>query len=60
MCLDEFKSIWLMEYGHRMWGRAVGAAFLIPAIFFWRKRWLSNGMKKRVLVFGSLILGQVT
>lgn len=59
MTLEEFKSIWHMEYGHRMWGRALGAAFLFPAIYFWKKRWLSSPMKKRVLIFGSLILCQV-
>lgn len=59
MTLDEFKWIWYMEYGHRMWGRAVGAVFLFPAIYFWKKNWLNNAMKKRVLIFGSLILCQV-
>lgn len=58
MTLEEFKRIWHMEYGHRMWGRAVGAVFLFPAIYFWKKRWLSGAMKKRVLIFGSLILCQ--
>jgi len=58
LTLEEFKWIWYMEYGHRMWGRAVGAAFLLPAIYFWRKNWFSGPMKKRVLIFGSLILGQ--
>lgn len=59
MTLDEFKWIWYMEYGHRMWGRAVGAAFLFPAIYFWKKNWFASAMKKRVLIFGSLILCQV-
>ncbi|GFU27022.1 cytochrome c oxidase assembly protein COX15 homolog, partial [Nephila pilipes] len=58
MTLEEFKWIWHMEYGHRMWGRLVGAAFLLPSIYFWRKNWLSGPMKKRVAIFGSLILGQ--
>ncbi|XP_042899065.1 heme A synthase COX15 [Parasteatoda tepidariorum] len=58
MTLEEFKFIWYMEYTHRMWGRAVGAAFLLPAIYFWKKKWLSGPMQKRVLIFGSLILGQ--
>ncbi|GAB6030782.1 Cytochrome c oxidase assembly protein cox15 [Chamberlinius hualienensis] len=53
--LSEFKRIWYMEYIHRMWGRAVGAVFLIPAIYFWKKGWFKKPMKIRVGIFGSLI-----
>jgi cytochrome c oxidase assembly protein subunit 15 len=44
-----------MEYGHRMWGRAIGAAFLIPAAVFWARGWFKPGMKKRIIAFGTLI-----
>nr|CAG4637738.1 EOG090X04TT [Chydorus sphaericus] len=53
--LEEFKFIWHMEYGHRMWGRLIGAVFVIPAAIFWRKGFFNSAMKKRVLIFGSLI-----
>nr|CAI5859729.1 unnamed protein product [Callosobruchus analis] len=56
--LEEFKFIWHMEYGHRMWGRCIGAVFLVPAIYFWSKGRLTPSMKRRVLVFGSLIGAQ--
>ncbi|KAJ8920500.1 hypothetical protein NQ315_005369 [Exocentrus adspersus] len=56
--LSEFKFIWHMEYGHRQWGRAIGACFLLPAIYFWGKGRLTPGMKKRVLAFGALIGAQ--
>lgn len=56
--LSEFKRIWHMEYGHRMWGRAIGAFFLIPATFFWARGWLKPAMKKRLLIFGGLIGAQ--
>ncbi|KAJ8878020.1 hypothetical protein PR048_022483 [Dryococelus australis] len=56
--LEEFKRIWWMEYAHRMWGRAIGAAFLLPATVFWAKGWLSPPLKKRVLAFGTLIFLQ--
>ncbi|XP_040294618.1 cytochrome c oxidase assembly protein COX15 homolog [Bufo bufo] len=49
MTLNEFKFIWYMEYSHRMWGRAVGLAYILPAIYFWRKGWFNRGMKGRVL-----------
>eukprot|EP00929_Paragymnodinium_shiwhaense_P075854 TRINITY_DN38842_c0_g1_i1.p1 TRINITY_DN38842_c0_g1~~TRINITY_DN38842_c0_g1_i1.p1 ORF type:complete len:382 (-),score=48.54 TRINITY_DN38842_c0_g1_i1:233-1294(-) len=34
MTVDEFKSIWLMEWGHRTWGRLIGVAFAGPALYF--------------------------
>lgn len=57
--LEEFKFIWHMEYGHRMWGRLIGAMFVIPAAIFWKKGYLNSGLKKRVLIFGTLIGCQV-
>nr|CAG4636114.1 EOG090X04TT [Eubosmina coregoni]SVE69750.1 EOG090X04TT [Eubosmina coregoni] len=53
--IEDFKFIWHMEYGHRMWGRLIGAFFVIPAAIFWRKGFFNSGMKKKVLIFGSLI-----
>ena len=59
MTLEEFKFIWWMEYTHRMWGRAIGAFFLVPAGYFWYKGWFPTTMKRRVVAFGALILAQV-
>jgi cytochrome c oxidase assembly protein subunit 15 len=37
MSLDEFKSIFWWEWSHRLLGRALGAVFLLPFLFFlWR------------------------
>ncbi|XP_014240856.1 cytochrome c oxidase assembly protein COX15 homolog isoform X2 [Cimex lectularius] len=58
MTLEEFKRIWWLEFTHRSWGRAIGAFFAVPAMFFWAKGWLTPPLKKRVLVFGSLIGAQ--
>ncbi|KZC14976.1 PREDICTED: cytochrome c oxidase assembly protein COX15 homolog [Dufourea novaeangliae] len=55
MTLEEFKRIWWMEYLHRMWGRLIGAVFIVPATYFWTKGMLKPGMKLRVAVLGSLI-----
>lgn len=39
MTLPEFKQIFFWEYLHRLLGRAVGIAFLIPWLYFiWRRR----------------------
>ena len=34
MTLAEFKAIYLMEYAHRVWGRLIGLAFLLPWLWF--------------------------
>jgi len=53
--MTEFKFIWYMEYGHRMWGRSIGAFFYLPAIAFWARGMLTPAVKKRVLVAGALL-----
>uniref|UniRef100_A0A1A9W121 Cytochrome c oxidase assembly protein COX15 n=1 Tax=Glossina brevipalpis TaxID=37001 RepID=A0A1A9W121_9MUSC len=55
MTLDEFKLIFWMEYIHRMWGRAIGGFFLLPAAYFWRKGYFNKTTKKIVLLMGCLI-----
>lgn len=55
MNLDEFKRIFWMEYIHRMWGRAIGAVFLLPAAYFWKRGYFNRNTKKFVLLMGSLI-----
>ncbi|KAK0088244.1 hypothetical protein PV325_012658 [Microctonus aethiopoides] len=55
MTLDEFKRIWWMEYAHRMWGRLIGATFVIPAAYFWINGMLKSEMKIKVVALGTLI-----
>ncbi|HET7714340.1 MAG TPA: COX15/CtaA family protein [Bauldia sp.] len=35
MTLDEFKTIFWWEWGHRFLGRLIGVAFLVPLVWFW-------------------------
>ncbi|KAJ8247980.1 hypothetical protein GJAV_G00236810 [Gymnothorax javanicus] len=49
MTLTEFKFIFYMEWGHRMWGRLVGLAYIVPAVYFWRRGYFTRSMKGRVL-----------
>jgi len=56
--LDEFKFIWHMEYGHRMWGRLIGAVFYIPAAIFWAKNYFPASLKPRILILGGLLACQ--
>lgn len=55
MTLEEFKFIFWMEYGHRMWGRLIGAFYAIPAAYFWSKGYFNKSMKIKVGIFGTLI-----
>ncbi len=34
MTLSEFKSIFWLEYLHRLWGRLIALVFLVPLVFF--------------------------
>ncbi|XP_014227386.1 cytochrome c oxidase assembly protein COX15 homolog [Trichogramma pretiosum] len=58
MSLEEFKKIWWMEYAHRMWGRLIGAAFFLPATYFWATKRFNKNTKKRILMLGGLIGAQ--
>jgi hypothetical protein len=37
--LDEFKRIYWWEWAHRLLGRLIGAAFLLPLLFFQFRGW---------------------
>lgn len=45
MTLAEFKGIFWWEYLHRLWGRLIGAAFLLPFLWF-----LTKGRIRRAFV----------
>ena len=42
MTVDEFKGIFWLEYVHRLWGRLMGVAFLVPAVVFAVRRWVDR------------------
>ncbi|PBP20219.1 cytochrome c oxidase assembly protein [Diplocarpon rosae] len=58
MTLAEFKKIYFMEWGHRLWGRFVGLSFVLPAVYFVSRRRVSAPMALRLLGISSLIAGQ--
>jgi cytochrome c oxidase assembly protein subunit 15 len=52
-----FKFIFFFEWSHRLLGRLIGAAMVLPLIFFWAKGRLPPGFKPRllfVLALGAL------
>lgn len=57
MGVEEFKSIFYFEYFHRLLGRVIGLAFLIPFIYFLIRKQISEAMAPRLallFVLGGL------
>lgn len=55
MTIEEFKSIYWMEWIHRLWGRAIGITFVLPAIYFVARRQVSKPMMLRLAGIAGLI-----
>ena len=53
MSLAGFKTIYWWEWTHRLLGRVVGAAFLLPFLFFLWRGWVAPRLRARLwLIFG--------
>src|SRR3954454_9591027 len=53
MTLGEFKTIFWWEWTHRLMGRLIGAAFLLPFLWFLVKGWITPGLRWRLwTIFG--------
>src|SRR5262249_58193128 len=53
MSLAAFKTIYWWEWTHRQLGRLVGAAFLLPFLFFLWRGFVPRGLRGRLwLIFG--------
>jgi heme a synthase len=53
MTLAEFKTIFWWEWSHRLLGRVIGAAYLLPFLYFLWRGALSSELKRRLwLIFG--------
>jgi len=53
MGLDAFKTIYWWEWTHRLIGRTIGAAFLLPLLWFLWRGWIGPGLRGRLwLIFG--------
>ncbi|KIW78470.1 hypothetical protein Z517_08306 [Fonsecaea pedrosoi CBS 271.37] len=55
MTLEEFKSIYWMEWIHRLWGRFIGLSFVLPAAYFVARKKVSRSMATRLLGIAGLI-----
>ena len=58
MDLDKFKFIYFWEWFHRILGRVIGLAFLLPMVWFWVRGMIPQGYKPRLLAMFALICGQ--
>tara|TARA_B100001093_G_scaffold482157_1_gene513542 strand:- start:4568 stop:5593 length:1026 start_codon:yes stop_codon:yes gene_type:complete len=58
MELDQFKVIFYWEYFHRILGRIIGLFFLIPLIFFYFSKTISNDHMKICFIILILIISQ--
>ncbi len=57
MSLEEFKTIFWWEWSHRLLGRLVGAAFLLPFLWFLWRGWIDRRLA--VALAGIFFLGAV-
>lgn len=60
MTVDEFKSIYYMEWGHRWLGRIAGLAYAVPFGYFLLRGRLTPSLKKRLAGILGLFAVQVT
>uniref|UniRef100_A0A0D9X9A8 Cytochrome c oxidase assembly protein COX15 n=1 Tax=Leersia perrieri TaxID=77586 RepID=A0A0D9X9A8_9ORYZ len=58
MNLEDFKFIYWMEYGHRMWGRALGFLFSVPFAYFIGKGYVTRQLGLRLSALFALGAGQ--
>jgi heme a synthase len=55
MTIDGFKAIFWWEWAHRLLARIVGAAFILPALWFWWRGQLKGGLGRQVAVATGLL-----
>lgn len=52
--LAGFKRIFWLEWTHRLWGRLVGVAFLLPLLWFWARGAIEKRLRPRLLLLFAL------
>lgn len=48
--LDGFKQIFWLEWTHRLWGRLIGLAFIVPLIWFWATARIERSLVPRLVL----------
>ncbi|MEY4270122.1 MAG: hypothetical protein RLZZ58_1338 [Pseudomonadota bacterium] len=55
MSLADFQFIFFWEWVHRLWGRLIGAAMVLPLIWFAWRRMVPGGYFPRLLALSALV-----
>lgn len=53
MSLADFKSIYMWEWGHRVLGRVIGVAFVLPAAYFLTRKWVGVGTRWKLIAIAG-------
>jgi cytochrome c oxidase assembly protein subunit 15 len=48
--LDGFKRIFWLEWTHRLWGRLIGLAFIVPLLILWARGAIAPWLRSRLIV----------
>lgn len=54
MTVEEFKSIFWLEFLHRLWGRCIGLVFFAPFVFFLLKGWVDRSLGWKLTLMFAL------
>jgi len=55
MTLQGFKTIYYWEWSHRLLARLIGAAFVLPALWFWRRGRFKGALGRQIAVATGLL-----
>ena len=55
MTLAQYKFIYFWEWSHRLLGRVIGLAMIVPLAWFWYRRTIPLGYKRRLLALVALV-----
>ncbi|KAJ3532924.1 hypothetical protein NM688_g7350 [Phlebia brevispora] len=58
MNVEEFKSIFFWEWGHRVLGRLAGIGFVLPLVYFAARKRLSASLPRHLAAMALLFAGQ--
>jgi heme a synthase len=53
MTLEDFKTIYMWEWGHRILGRVIGVAFILPSALFLSRGWVQSGTRWKILAIAG-------
>ena len=53
--LERFKTIYYVEWAHRIVGRSIGVIFFFPMAYFWARGYLKSNLKRTLI--GLFLVG---